>query len=93
MVWTAAPMSPSRRAGRASAKPAQRARSVASISFEASGDGSPTGTVTAESAWKPSTTAPTSSFTRSPSFSARVPGMPCTISSFTEVQIVAGNPR
>ena len=53
---------------------------------------SPTGTVSAASACQPSMMAPQSMETMSPSSSRRGPGMPCTITSFGEMQATAGNP-
>ena len=53
---------------------------------------SPTGTVTAASACQPSMIAPQSIETMSPSSSTRSPGMPCTITSFGEMQATAGKP-
>ena len=72
--------------------PAHMAASVSATSATSSGETSPTGTVIAASPCQPSTIAPQSSETRSPSRSSRSPGMPCTTSSFTEVQIEAGKP-
>ena len=72
---------------------ASSASSVTRTSLSASGEGgwSPTITVTAESPWKPSQMAPQSSDSTSPAFSTRVfDGMPCTISSLTDAQMVAG---
>ena len=54
---------------------------------------SPTGIVTAASACQPSMIAPQSIETMSPSSSTTWSlGMPCTITSFGEVQTTAGNP-
>ena len=46
---------------------------------------------TAASAAQPSSTAPLSTLSRSPSASFFRPGMPCSAASFTEVQMTAGN--
>ncbi len=51
---------------------------------------SPTATVSAESPTKPSTIAPQSMLTISPSRSRRLPGMPCTSSSLTLTVVTAG---
>ena len=61
------------------------------ISSVTSGATSPIATVIAASPCQPSTIAPQSMETMSPSVSTRSPGMPCTTSSLTEAQIVAGN--
>ena len=53
----------------------------------------PAPTVVAASPMNPSMVAPTSIFTKSPSWMTRLPGMPWTISSFTEVQMQPGKPR
>src|SRR5581483_9916094 len=76
--WTAWEMSDRRPPGRIWAIPASSASSVTRTSFSASEDGgSPTNTVTAESAWNPSQIAPKSSESRSPSRSTRFSeGMP-----------------
>ena len=89
-------MSDSRPPGRITAIAASRAASVVLTNISASDDGAvpPTNTVMAESPWNPSQTAPQSSESRSPSPSTRLAdGIPWTISSFTDAQIVAGNPR
>ena len=65
--------------------------SVTRISSSASSGTSPTAIVTAASPCQPSTIAPQSIETMSPSAITRSPGMPCTISSLTETQMVAGN--
>ena len=73
---------------------ASSAASVVFTSRSASALGAipPTKTVTAESEWNPCQIAPKSSESRSPSWSRReADGIPCTISSFTDAQIVAGN--
>ena len=85
-------MSVSRRRRTAWAIPAQRASSVARLRASAAAVTSPTGTVIAASPCQPATMAPQSIEIRSPSASTRDPGMPCTTSSLTEVQITAGNP-
>ena len=46
---------------------------------------------TAASPVQPSSTAPQSTLSRSPSASLYRPGMPCRAASFTDVQMVAGN--
>jgi hypothetical protein len=86
-------MSESLPPGTTSAIAASSAASVVFTSRSASALGAiPTNTVTAASAWNPSQIAPKSSDSSSPSSSRRsVDGIPCTISSFTEAQIVAGN--
>ena len=63
---------------------------VTRMSVSACADTRPTGTVIAASACQPSTIAPASMPMMSPSRSFRFPGIPWTICSFTEVQIVAG---
>ena len=85
-------MSVSRPPSRAAAKPAHIDCSQTRISSVSSGATSPTPTVTAASPCQPSMMAPQSMLTMSPSRSTRPPGMPCTISSLTDVQIVAGKP-
>ena len=72
--------------------PRHMASSVTSERRTSSGSAVPTITVRAESECQPSTIAPPSIEMMSPSCRTRPPGMPCTTSSFTEVQIVAGNP-
>jgi hypothetical protein len=52
----------------------------------------PIATVVAASPCQPSTTAPQSIEMMSPSRRTRVPGMPCTTSSLTEVQMTPVNP-
>jgi hypothetical protein len=71
--------------------PAQSDSSVTRISSVTSGATSPMATVMAASPCQPSTMAPQSIEITSPSARARSPGMPCTTSSFTDAQIVAGN--
>ena len=70
--------------------PAKSASRVTFISRAASSLARPTATVRAASPKKPSTTQPRSRPTMSPSRSFRGPGIPCTTSSFTEMQSVAG---
>ncbi|KWX07052.1 hypothetical protein TR74_20085 [Carbonactinospora thermoautotrophica] len=89
MAW---PMSVNRPPGLAAARPRHSASSQTRISSRSSGVTSPTGTVTAESPCQPSRIAPQSIERMSPSRSTRLPGMPWTISSLTEAQMVAGNP-
>src|SRR5439155_5238677 len=92
----ALPMSESFPPGTITEIAASSAPSVVFTSRSASALGAipPTNTVTAESEWNPCQMAPKSSDSRSPSSSRRaVEGIPCTISSFTEAQIVAGNGR
>ena len=86
-------MSESRPPGTTRSIAACSAASVSRTSRAASSlGGSPTNTVTALSAWKPSQIAPKSSATTSPSASTRSSaGMPWTISSPIDTQIVAGN--
>ncbi len=69
---------------------ARRQLCAAATSRNASGRARPTGTVTAASAQKPSSSGVTSSVTRSPSRSTRPPGTPWTTSSLTEMQTVPG---
>src|SRR5215475_1678217 len=77
----------------AAAIPAHIASSAASAIRSNSGFTSPTPTVMAASPCHPSTIAPQSSEMRSPSAStAACDGMACTTCSFTDEQIVAGNP-
>ncbi len=71
--------------------PAHMAFRVASLSAAASGESSPIPKVMAESPCQPSFETPKSTLTRSPSARTRSPGMPCTIVSFTEMQVTAGN--
>jgi hypothetical protein len=52
----------------------------------------PTGIVIAASACQPSTMAPQSTETMSPSSITRSSGMPCTITSLGEMQATAGKP-
>ena len=90
---TAALMSVSRPPAIARASPAHIDRSVTSISAASSAEGSPTVTVTAESLCQPLRIAPQSMEMLSPSASARSRlGMPCTISSLIEAQMVPVNP-
>src|SRR5437588_911802 len=91
--WIAAPTSPRRPSGRIARMPISRASAVTRSSRATAGDTFPTGTVTARSPWNPSSTTPRSRLMISPSTSRRGPGIPCTTSSFTEVQMLAGNPR
>ena len=75
-------------------EPGQATRIVTGglVRLTGSGLGCPTKTVTAESPCQPSTMAPQSMETRSPSASSRGPGMPCTTSSLTEMQVTPGKP-
>ena len=84
-------MSPIRAPGTAAAMPARRASLVTSISRLSAGRGVPMVNETAASPVQPSSTAPQSTLSRSPSASLYRPGMPCRAASFTEVQMVAGN--
>jgi hypothetical protein len=70
--------------------PAARAPWQPSSSRSASGEISPTGNVNAESATNPSRITPTSTERMSPSESVVPSGMPCTTTSFGDVQIEAG---
>jgi hypothetical protein len=80
--------------GSAAAKPAHIDSSHTRISSAYGGSTSPTPTVIAESPCQPSTIAPQSMDNTSPSRSTLSRrGMPCTTSSFTEVQMCAGKPR
>src|SRR5580704_6072069 len=93
LVSTACEMSLSRFPGRAWARPAHSARSQARSSSASSSLIGPTPTVRAASPCQPSRIAPQSIEIRSPAASrASALGMPCTIWSLTEVQIVAGYP-
>ena len=84
-------MSPTWAPARTAAMPASSASWVVRSSAAASGRMAPTGTVSALSAWKPPTQAPTSTLTMSPSWSTRLrEGMPWTTSSLIEVHRVAG---
>jgi hypothetical protein len=78
-------------AGTAAAMPARSASLVTSISRASGGRGAPMVNETAASAVQPSSTAPQSTLSRSPSASLYRPGMPCRAASLTEVQMVAGN--
>ena len=73
------------------AMPAANEASVTSMSRASSGSISPTPAVNAASPCQPSTIAPQSIETMSPSSSRWGPGMPCTITSFGDAQITAGN--
>ena len=71
--------------------PAHSEASVSSMSATSSGRPAcepPTTTLTAASPFQMPTWAPQSIESTSPSTSTREPGMPCTISSFTEVHRV-----
>ena len=83
-------MSPTCPPSAAAAKPRHSDSSVTRISSAALRDTWPTPTVTAASPCQPSTMAPQSIETMSPSATTREPGMPCTTSSLTETQIEAG---
>ena len=73
--------------------PAHKASWVTRHSSAASAvAGWPTKTLRAASPCQPSTMAPQSIETRSPSRNTRSPGIPCTTSSFTETQITPGKP-
>jgi len=85
-------MSETRPPRRAAAIPRHRDSSVTRISSTTSSGTAPSATVIAASPCQPSTMAPQSIETTSPSASTRSPGMPCTTSSLTEVQMVPGNP-
>src|SRR5262249_31985151 len=88
---TACEMSDSRAPGRAAASPCHSARSQSVISLACPAEMTGTPTVSAASACQPSTLAPQSMETTSPSRSTREAlGIPCTISSLTQVQIVGG---
>ena len=84
-------MSPIRAPGTAAAMPARRAASVAAISLASAGRGGPMVNEIAASAAQPSSTAPQSTLSRSPSASRYRSGMPCSAASLTEVQMTAGN--
>ena len=83
-------MSESRRPARISAIAFSSDSRVTSTSRRRSGDTSPTVTVSAESPCNPSSDTPKSMLTTSQAWMVRGPGIPCTISSFTEMQITAG---
>jgi hypothetical protein len=72
---------------------ANRAPSVTSSSFKATGETSPTGKVRAASATQPFFTTPMSTLRMSPRLNLKRPGMPWTTMSFGEEQIEPGNPR
>ena len=84
-------MSPTWPPRAAAAIPRHIDSSVTRISSRASAGDRPTATVVAASPCQPSTIAPQSMETMSPSRTTRSPGMPCTTSSLTEMQVVAGN--
>ena len=88
----ACPMSVSLPPTRTAAMPCHMASSQTRISSSSSSEARPDATVTAASPCQPSTIAPQSMETMSPSRRTLGPGMPCTISSLTEAQIVAGKP-
>ncbi len=67
--------------------PAHIEPSVTAIRAATSSGTSPRATETAASPCQPSTMAPQSIETRSPSASTRAPGTPCTTSSLTDTQI------
>ena len=86
-------MSVSRPPAIARASPAHIDRSVTSSSAASSAEGSPTVTVTAESLCQPCRIAPQSMEMLSPSASRRSGfGMPCTISSLIDAQMVPVKP-
>ena len=80
-------MSVSRPPSLAAANPCHIDSSQTRASSSSPASTSPTGTVIAASPCQPFTIAPQSIEMMSPSASTRSPGMPCTISSFTDVQI------
>ena len=91
----ASPMSPTWVADAKAAMPTQSASRVIAERRSSAGSAVPAAeepriTVRAESACQPSTIAPPSTFSTSPVCRTRSPGMPCTTSSLTEVQIEAG---
>jgi hypothetical protein len=85
-------MSVTRPPSDAAANPRHIASSVTRIRSSASSPTGPTATVMAASPCQPSTIAPQSMETMSPSAITRSPGMPCTTSSFTEAQMLPVNP-
>ena len=86
-------MSVSRLPATAAASPAHIDRSVTAMSAASSAEGSPTVRVTAESPCQPSRMAPQSMEMLSPAASARVGfGMPCTISSLIDAQMLPVKP-
>ena len=84
-------MSPIRAPGTAAAIPARRAASVVAISRASAGSAGPMVKEIAASAAHPSSTAPQSTLSRSPSVSRWRSGMPCSAASLTEAQMTAGN--
>ena len=84
-------MSPIRAPATAAAMPAASAFSAVSMSSRSASSAWPTVKLTAASPVQPSSSAPKSMLTRSPSRSRYLSGMPCTITSLTEAQITAGN--
>jgi hypothetical protein len=84
-------MSPIRLPGTAAAMPALSAARAVSISLVSSGLGSPMLNEIAASPVQPSSVAPQSTLSRSPSASLRSSGMPCSASSLSEAQMTAGN--
>ena len=70
--------------------PRQSDSSVTRSSSVTSSATSPIGTVIAASPCQPSTIAPQSMETTSPSARTRCPGIPCTTSWLTDAQMVAG---
>ena len=72
--------------------PSQKLCSVTRMRRRASSLTCPQGKVAAQSPWKPSTKAPTSTLTMSPSLSFRGPGMPWMTTSLTEMQADPVNP-
>src|ERR1700679_3193025 len=92
VLCTCLPMSNARAPGRTTDNPAQKACDAQSINRLLSLLTEPTATVSHASPMKPSTSTVTSSFTRSPLTSFLRPGTPCTISSFTLMQLCPGKP-
>ncbi len=85
-------MSPTLPPSRAAPMPRHIDSSVTCMRACTSSGTSPRATLIAASPCQPSTMAPQSIETRSPSASTRSPGIPCTTSSFTETQIEPVNP-
>ena len=72
--------------------PSPACRAATRVAPTGDDSSAPTTNVSAESPCHPSTIAPQSSDTTSPSWSTRSPGMPWTTSSLTEMHNVAGKP-
>ncbi len=86
----ACPMSPIRPPGTAASMPAASVSSATLISLRSSARGWPTVKLTVPSACQPSTIAPQSTLSRSPSRSRYDVGSPCSMVPFTLVQMTPG---